>query len=683
MNPFISYIFQTTIAITLFYILYWLFLRRETFFSFNRYYFIISICTALTLPLLDLSRAPVFQENSPVQAISGSYYYLENAVIPSDITSPSKTTMDYGFMDMLVWVYIVVVTFLLFRLIFQALWFAWKIRKSKNVEIEGLHIVLDEKASSPFSFFSWIFMNPEQAAEKNLQEILLHEKEHIRKRHSIDLILTELIVAFQWFNPFVWLFRRSVKETLEYLADRAVLQQGVPVVNYQKLLLSYAMGLGHPALITPLNFSLNKNRMIMMKKVKSPGIRKWRSILLLPLVLILGLAFSNPFRGEKTIHTIGQNKFQNTSDSLKVKTNTPVFVLNGTVISQQEFQSLNPESIKAVEVWKGKKAIGKYGSKAKGGAVVITTKTITVNSDHENHKQLEIASSNRSQIQLQNISDSLKIRPTASYFVLDGKEISELEFKSLDQESIKAVEVWKGEKAAERYGSKAEQGAIIITTKDQLENGTQNYRVTGRVINAESNEPLPDVNIVVKKTSRGTVSGEGGKFSLSLEKESEEVYFTYIGFMPFSREVKNGEEVEVRLQRRPVMAILPPATKISWEKIVEAKRANSKSVSNPEFVIVESMPEFRGGMQAFSNYIASQINYPSKAKKSNVSGRVWVNFTIDKAGNVRNVYLDRGIDPDLDKEAIRIISGMPKWEPGRQRGKAVPVELNINVDFVL
>jgi len=109
----------------------------------------------------------------------------------------------------------------------------------------------------------------------------------------------------------------------------------------------------------------------------------------------------------------------------------------------------------------------------------------------------------------------------------------------------------------------------------------------------------------------------------------------------------------------------------------------NKPVSNPEFVIVESMPEFRGGMQAFSNYIAAQINYPSKAKKNNVSGRVWVNFTIDKVGNVRNVYLDRGIDPDLDNEAIRIISGMPKWKPARQRGEAVPVELNINVDFVL
>jgi len=592
MNPFITYILQTTLAISLFYMIYWLFLRKETFFNFNRYYFIISILAALALPFLDVGNAPVFVESVPVQAITGGYYYLENAVIPSTAVSSPEISAGYGFMDVLAWIYFAGVAFFLLRLVIQAIWLMWKISSSEKIEMSGMRIVLDEKAGSPFSFFSWVFLTPAEANEGNISEILVHEKEHISQKHSIDLLLIELLSAFQWINPFVWLLRRSIKETHEYLADHAVLRQGVPVHDYQKLLLSYAMGVAQPGLITPLNFSLNKKRMIMMKKMRSPDIRKWKSLFFLPLVLILSLAFSNSFTGEREFNDKGQ-------------------------------------------------------------------------------------------IELRNTSDSLKIRPDALVYVLNGEVISQSEFKSLDPESIKAVEVWKGEKAVEKYGLKAEPGAIIITTKDQFENMTQNYRVTGRVINAESNEPLPDVNIVVKNTSRGTVSDEGGKFSLPLEKESEEVYFTYIGFTPLNLEVKNGEEVVVRLKRRPAMFILPPATGISWEEIAEEKMVKNKPVSNPEFVIVESMPEFRGGMQAFSNYIAAQINYPSKAKKNNVSGRVWVNFTIDKVGNVRNVYLDRGIDPDLDNEAIRIISGMPKWKPARQRGEAVPVELNINVDFVL
>ncbi len=342
MNPLITYIIQTSVAISLFYLIYWLFLRKETFFNFNRYYFVVSIVTALSLPFLELGRTPVFENTARVQAITGGYYYVEKAVIPQTVMTSSGISPGYGFMDIVLWIYFAGAGFLLFRLIFQAVWFWRKIRKSTKVEISGMRIVLDEKVGSPFSFFSWIFMNPEQINENGMQEILLHEKEHIRQRHSLDLILTELIVTFQWFNPFVWLFRRSVKETLEYLADHAVLQQGVPVVNYQKLLLSYALGLGHPALITPLNFSLNKKRMIMMKKMKSPGIRKWRSLAFLPLVLILSLVFSNPNAAQRDVKdrkelseqpSNGLIQLKHNSGSLRDLRESPVYILNGKVIS--------------------------------------------------------------------------------------------------------------------------------------------------------------------------------------------------------------------------------------------------------------------------------------------------------------------------------------------------------------
>ncbi len=593
MNPFITYIIQTTVAISLFYLLYWLFLRKETFFGFNRYYFIISILTSLALPFLELSRASVLKD-SPVKAITGSYYYLENNILPATSTiGSSEATVQYTLTDIVTWIYIAIAAFLLFRLIFQAAWFVRKIRKSKKIELSGMRIVLDENVVSPFSFFSWIFMNPEQAGEESMQEILLHEKEHILQWHSLDLVLTELLVAFQWFNPFVWLLRRSVKETLEYLADRAVLRQGVPVVDYQKLLLSYAMGLGHPSLITPLNFSLNKKRMIMMKKMKSPGIRKWKSLAFLPLVLILGLSFSNPFTGERTPLNKEKKDVRQASDSTDTLPDAPVYILKGKVISKPDFQSIDPESIQAINVWRGEKAVEKYGNRAAGGAIEVTLKPSPENT------------------------------------------------------------------------------------------GQQKYEVTGRVLNAGTGDPLPDVNIVIKNTSNGTVSREGGRFTLPMEKESAEAWFSYVGFMPVSREVKSGEEIEVQLKRRPAMMILPPATDEPWEQIAREKQRKSKTAGNPEFVVVEDMAYFPGSQQALSNYIASAMKYPAGAKKKGISGRVWVNFTIDENGNVRNVYIDRGIDPDLDKEAVRIISEMPKWEPGRQRGKAVPVELNVNVDFIL
>ncbi|GAG75074.1 unnamed protein product [marine sediment metagenome] len=106
---------------------------------------------------------------------------------------------------------------------------------------------------------------------------------------------------------------------------------------------------------------------------------------------------------------------------------------------------------------------------------------------------------------------------------------------------------------------------------------------------------------------------------------------------------------------------------------------------NPDevFVIVEDVPHFPGGNQALQEYLASNIHYPEKAKEEGISGTVLVRFTVDESGIVKNVILDKKLHPQLDKEALRVISSMPEWQPGFQRGKAVPVELLIPVEFKL
>ena len=259
MSSFITYFSQTAIAISVFYILYWLLLRKETFFGFNRYYFLFVVIFSMILPFLNLDSLLVFNENSSTQAISGAYVYLQETVINNAVIYQNEIIEKPGFMDYVAGIYFVGVIFLLFRLILQSVVLLVRIRKARIIEILGSRVVPDKKVASPFSFFSWIFLNPEQIKGQNISEIILHEKEHIRQKHSFDLFLIELMCAFQWINPFVWMLRKSIKETHEYLADHAVLKQGVPVDDYKKLLLSYSMGIWHPALITPLNFSLNKS----------------------------------------------------------------------------------------------------------------------------------------------------------------------------------------------------------------------------------------------------------------------------------------------------------------------------------------------------------------------------------------------------------------------------------------
>jgi periplasmic protein TonB len=101
------------------------------------------------------------------------------------------------------------------------------------------------------------------------------------------------------------------------------------------------------------------------------------------------------------------------------------------------------------------------------------------------------------------------------------------------------------------------------------------------------------------------------------------------------------------------------------------------------FMIVEEMPEFPGGQEALQKYLASSVRYPVIAQENGIQGRVYVQFVIDQTGQVTNALVLRGVDPSLDREALRVVQAMPKWKPGKQRNRAVRVSYTVPINFVL
>jgi periplasmic protein TonB len=101
------------------------------------------------------------------------------------------------------------------------------------------------------------------------------------------------------------------------------------------------------------------------------------------------------------------------------------------------------------------------------------------------------------------------------------------------------------------------------------------------------------------------------------------------------------------------------------------------------FFIVENMPEFPGGDLELRKHIAQNIQYPEIAKENGIQGRVFVQFVVNQKGEVEQVKVVRGVDPSLDKEAIRVINSLPKWKPGSQRGKPVKVSFTVPINFQL
>jgi protein TonB len=124
-------------------------------------------------------------------------------------------------------------------------------------------------------------------------------------------------------------------------------------------------------------------------------------------------------------------------------------------------------------------------------------------------------------------------------------------------------------------------------------------------------------------------------------------------------------------------------TEIDVDDIVEAFVEEEEIVEEEVYTIVESMPEFPGGQKKMMEYLRDNMKYPPAAKANGIKGKVYINFTIGKNGEIRDIKILRGVHDLLDKEAIRVIKSFPKWKAGKQRGKAVSVSFNLPISFSL
>lgn len=159
--------------------------------------------------------------------------------------------------------------------------------------VGGFTICHLKSPGGPFSFFRWIFVYPPSHSESEWREILIHEQTHARQWHSLDILFAECMTCLLWFNPFVWLLQKEIRDNLEYLADDSVLHAGCDRKCYQYHLLGLSTSRQAAAhLYSNFNVSSLKNRIRMMNKQPSKRIEQVKLLVLLPLMALL-LTFSN------------------------------------------------------------------------------------------------------------------------------------------------------------------------------------------------------------------------------------------------------------------------------------------------------------------------------------------------------------------------------------------------------
>ncbi|MDE6265398.1 MAG: M56 family metallopeptidase [Paramuribaculum sp.] len=246
------------------------------------------------------------------------------------------------------------------------------IRKGKKVIYDGKTVVVTEDNSvAPFSWMKYIVL-PEKDFNDKGDVIVSHERQHLYHCHWVDLLVAQVVLILNWFNPAAWLMREELKTVHEYQADMGVIASGADMKSYQMLLISKAVGRKFPGLANSLNHSKLKKRINMMLSTrKSTVASKMRSLFLVPAVAVVCVIVSLPAVG-RTLNDLRKASFAKKElpanvkvihikpsgqESEKIDSN-PVIFLNGKEIDGAEMKKLNPHDIKDISVRKDKGGAG-------------------------------------------------------------------------------------------------------------------------------------------------------------------------------------------------------------------------------------------------------------------------------------------------------------------------------------
>ena len=301
MGTFLVYILKSAACLAVFYLFYKLLMSRDTFHRFNRFALLGLLVLSSLLPLVEAS------VNSPA-AVQETMLTLEQLLLMADIqpegesmaaATPSATVL---WLRAALLVYLTGIVFFIARNLCSLARLGRLIRQGKREALDSylpdrkeknVRLVVHDHDIAPFSWMHWIVI-ARKDLEENGREILIHELAHIRNRHSWDLLLADLCIFVQWFNPAAWLLKQELQNIHEYEADETVLREGVNARNYQMLLIKKAVGTRLYSMANSFNHSSLKKRITMMLKEKSNPWARAKYLYILPLAALAVTAFARP-----------------------------------------------------------------------------------------------------------------------------------------------------------------------------------------------------------------------------------------------------------------------------------------------------------------------------------------------------------------------------------------------------
>lgn len=528
MSAFFVYILQSAVCLAILFLFYSILLSRETFYRYNRVALLCLIPLSFVLPLCHL---PLFTENESVAPVP--------VVILDNLSAFSYVTDDVGATAAPVPVALVAaivlywtgVVFFVARYIVTIVHLLRLMSSGRRVtDDEGRQIIVLPRSIAPFSWFGRIVLSEEDYAAHS-REILLHESAHIRKRHSLDLLVADLCTWLQWFNPAAWLLKRELQTVHEYEADAEVIDQGIDARQYQLLLIKRSVGSKFYCVTNHFNHNKLNKRITMMLKKKSNRKATWKYLYVIPVALCTVTVFARPEVSERLdeiastdllamldkvdsqsatdqsqmVITAASNSNQtntlnvnidesgDSSQGNKLKINitengkpasmdSALCIVDGKKVSREEIDKLSPDQIKSVTVLKGKMAVEKYGDEAKGGALLISTKEsddtqpmkITLSNDGKQGSQTSYYVINGKKVPAE-VIDNLSSGKFS--YIINGKEVSAEDMEKLNLSGqVGNISI---------LNDNGENTIIIHSKKSSLNNWQQQVKALSDSIRAE------------------------------------------------------------------------------------------------------------------------------------------------------------------------------------------------------
>ena len=642
----IQYILECIAFQLVFLLVYDLFLKRETFFQWNRLYLIGTYLISLVLPWIKIEALKT-QVPERLYIYPDEWWNMNNAAEVAVVAQEASLNFSWSAIVFLMGV------FLSFALFTYKLAKLYALRKGGELEYynQFTKVVL-KNSDAAFSFFKSIFLGDRVLAREH-QNIIDHELVHIRQNHTYDLLFFEFMRIISWFNPLVYVYQNRLSELHEFIADAEVAKN--ERTKHCELLLSQAFQSQNISFINQFfKSSLIKKRIVMLQKAKSGTIWKLKYLALLPVLLGM-LVYTSCERD------LNENTLSNTFEVDNVESLTPE--------EEQDFYVRLLDLSKQGGEWK----------------LALKDDNSTITFTHPDSEYSYISGPNGVPIKAAMKITSKVLASDFDIFEHSTNSMVAVGYSDgVPFSTVDEVPVFPGcENASDPRACFQQSIQKHISKNFRYPDQAQTQGIEGRV----------SVMFTISEDGSITDIRKRGPHPL-LEEETERI----IARLPQMKPGKQrGQAVRVPFSI-PITFKLESSSSIGLstsDKSTEERMSMDEVMANTDampFATVEKAPVFPGCenasdskecfKQSLYKHVSKHFRYPEDAQARGIQGRVAIMFTIAEDGSIQGIRY-RGPDPSLEQEALRIIKKLPQMQPAQNKSKSVAVAYSVPITFKL